>query len=175
MAMNLANQYQVMGVDRDHTLVLSGPAGSTSTHVLSTLCMDSHLKSPPPTTPVVGDTGDSLEYSVSISPLLPILDVVSSLKPQLVELAAHLGMPENMYVDTVTQWSIWVAVGADSAWPFNRDIAEALLGAALAAAGRPIKDEERQKCVAVLWQGVDLTLKTAASINPRFANSGWPR
>src|SRR5688572_28875366 len=143
--MSIADRFQTMAVDRTHTLTLDGPAGSSSRHVVSTLCMDSHLKSPPPMAAVADPlSGDELGYSVTSSPLAPILEAVTSLRPQLVDLAEYIGMPEQMYVDTVTQWATWAAAGSGTEVPFTRGTPEAMLGAALAAAGRGARDEERE-------------------------------
>lgn len=159
--MLLAAHFQAMTVSHDQAFVLEGPVGSASQHLISTLCTGSHTTSPPPPVELHDPTEGTLTYGLSYSRYTPLLETVDLVQPQLRDLAGYIGMPEQMFTDTVTQWATWAAVGAGTEQAFTPDIADALLGAAMLAAGRAPTDAERQRCLATLWQGVDLTLKTA--------------
>jgi hypothetical protein len=160
--MILAARFQPMTVNRDQVLVVDGPAGSTSQHIISTLCTGSHTTSPPPPIELHDPTEGTLAYGLSYSPYSPILETIDLIEPQLHELAGYIGMPEQMFTDTVTQWATWAVAGAGTEQAFTPNVADALFGAAMLAAGRAPSEEERRSCVSALWQGVDLTLKTAA-------------
>jgi hypothetical protein len=161
--MALAHRFQSMAVVRDQTLLVAGPAGSASRHVIATVCSGSHLTSPPPAVAPQDVSGGTLAYGLSYSTHTPILEVVEHLEPQFTALAGHIGMPTQVYADTVTQWATWAAVGAETGQAFTPNVADAVLSAALLAVGRSVSDEERATYLSALWQGVDLTLKTAGA------------
>jgi hypothetical protein len=143
-----------------------GPTGSTVEQEIPTCCTSSYGMQPPPTSEVKDpDTGMPLTYNIATipSPFLPIINAIASptVAARLDDIARSVGMPRDTYVDTVRQYAIWVAAGADTDEPFTQETMSTIFTQQLAEAGRVAPQEITNSIVAALVQGVDFTIKAS--------------